>query len=267
MSKAKWVSNYAKYIVNELRDRKNRVGRKLDIDDKLAVLCRTLLETVYDAANPLLTLKVKRSDDAKVFPLINIKKAGDVGLDLPTVLPYKEHFSKPIDRCAYMDGFTFDNDKTDIEIDRDMRQEWSIAPGESIKIPTGIHIELPEGYWASIEARSSTSQQKLIVPKGVIDEGYRGELFATLINVGNETIPIRHGDRFVQLIIHKRHSSNLIVADVDELSPSERGSSGFGSTGQSEVGQKSWTHTRMYYNSLDDEGNEIAHGTYNIEEE
>lgn len=144
-------------------------------------------------------LKVKRTEAAKRFPLMKVAKYGDVGYDLPACLP-----DGPI----------------------------VIEPQTRGIIPTGIHLELPSGYWASIEARSSTSKQMLICPKGVIDEGYRGELFAVLINVGKEPVIINDGDRYVQLIPHKRVSKEIIVQEVDELSPSERGDSGFGSTGR-----------------------------------
>jgi dUTP pyrophosphatase len=145
------------------------------------------------------TLKVKRTEEAKRFPLMKIAKYGDVGYDLPACLP---------------------------------NGSITIEPHTRGIIPTGIHLEIPHGYWASIEARSSTSKQMLICPKGVIDEGYRGELFAVLINVGNEPVVINDGDRYVQLILHERLSSEFLIREVDELTPSERGDSGFGSTGR-----------------------------------
>lgn len=149
-----------------------------------------------------LVLKVKRNESAKRFPLLGIKKAGDVGLDVCCTL------DKYTDKCV------------------------KVRPGERFLLPTGIRLEIPEGYWASIEARSSTSKRSLIVPKGVIDEGYRGELFAQIINVGTEDVIIEDGDRLVQIIMHKRHIDNFIIDEVDELSNSERGESGFGSTGR-----------------------------------
>ena len=130
---------------------------------------------------------------------MKLAKHGDVGYDLPACLP---------------DG------------------SITIEPQTRGIIPTGIHLEIPIGYWASIEARSSTSKQMLICPKGVIDEGYRGELFAVLINVGKEPVIINDGDRYVQLIIHERVSHTATIMEVNELSPSERGDSGFGSTGR-----------------------------------
>lgn len=144
-------------------------------------------------------LKVKRSKEAKEFPLISHAKDGDVGYDLHAILP----------------------DKAPL---------W-IMPHCRGVIPTGIFLEIPHGYWASIEARSSTSKKMLMCPKGVIDEGYRGELFAVLLNVGDTPVCINHGDRYVQLILHRRHE--MEIEEVDELAPSERGDTGFGSSGQS----------------------------------
>ncbi len=146
-------------------------------------------------------LKVLRSEEAKRFPMIGTKKAGDVGIDLPCIL----------------------------------KEDMTIMPGDRFLIPTGIKLEIPEGYWASIEARSSTSKQSLIVPKGIIDEGYRGELFAQIINVGNSPVIIHDGDRLVQLLIHKREIKDLTIWEVNNISPSERGETGFGSTGQSAI--------------------------------
>ena len=144
-----------------------------------------------------------RSRSAKRFPMLSIAKKGDVGLDLACTLDGQEY------------GGTF-----------------TVNPGERRLLPTGIRIELPEGYWASIEARSSTSKLGLIVPKGVIDEGYRGEMFAQIMNVGNEPVTIHDGDRIIQLILHKRHIKDFNIIEVDELSASERGEAGFGSTGR-----------------------------------
>lgn len=148
-------------------------------------------------------LKVKRGELAKEFPNLKVAKPGDVGLDVPVALP--------------------DNGSI------------TINPGERHLLPTDIKLEIPEGYWVAVEARSSTSKQSLIVPKGVIDEGYRGEIFAQIINVGTKPVEIHHGDRLVQLILHKNETNDLVVEEVDELSPSERGESGFGSSGKSAI--------------------------------
>lgn len=176
-------------------------------------------------------LKVKRSEEAKEFPMLAIKKYGDVGLDLATVLPLVNGWERRYE--IYHEACTRNKEKPNALFVNELLHGFvTVGPCNRYLVPTGIKIEIPEGYWASIEARSSTSQQMLIVPKGVIDEGYRGELFAQVLNVGTEPVRIYHGDRLVQLILHKREIANFTIEEVDELSESERGETGFGSTGK-----------------------------------
>lgn len=175
-------------------------------------------------------LRIKRSKEAKQFPLLHIAKDGDVGLDIPACLPINH------DRFQHeLDDLKLSLIKGKITLDNYYAMAYEkivINPGCRATIPTGIFLEIPKGYWASIEARSSTSKSMIEVPKGVIDEGYRGELFAVLLNVGHEPITIHHGDRWVQLIMHERVIGKMDIEEVDELSPSQRGNSGFGSTGR-----------------------------------
>lgn len=179
-----------------------------------------------------LVLKVKRDELAKEFKMLAIAKDGDVGLDIPTVLPYKDNWEDEVRK--YTDLCTSMGEVPDDTLVSELSHGYvEIKPGERHLIPTGIKLEIPEGYWASIEARSSTSKQSLIVPKGVIDEGYRGELFAQILNVGNKPVIIHHGDRLIQLILHKREIANFTIEEVDKLSASSRGESGFGSSGRS----------------------------------
>jgi dUTP pyrophosphatase len=185
--------------------------------------------------NEKVTLRVKRTDDAKKFPMIAIKKGGDVGFDLPAIFPYRPEFADVDAQTEFVDILLKNPDNTIQQAEAEMRESRIVHPGERVVIPTGIFLDIPYGYWASIEARSSTSKKMLIVPKGVIDEGYRGELFAVLLNVGSEPVMIYHGDRYVQLIIHKRENRVVEVVETEELSPSERGATGFGSTGQNEA--------------------------------
>ena len=182
----------------------------------------------------MLQLKVKRGELAKEFELLHIAKAGDVGLDIPIALPYKEGHDEVVKN--YVRECIDIGDTPNKEYINELEHGVIVInPGERQLLPTDIKIEIPEGYWASIEARSSTSKQSLIVPKGVIDEGYRGELFAQIINVGKNPVTIHHGDRLIQLIMHERVVKDFDIIEVDELSESERGESGFGSSGQSAI--------------------------------
>ena len=181
-----------------------------------------------------LKLKVLRGELAKEFPPLKIAKAGDVAFDIPIAFPYREGFEEKV--AEYLEDCRDADEEPDMNFINDLKHgTHTIKPGERYLAPTDIKIELPKGYWASIEARSSTSKQSLIVPKGVIDEGYRGELFAQLINVGKRPVTIHHGDRLIQLILHERVVEKFEVEEVDKLSESERGETGFGSSGKSVI--------------------------------
>lgn len=177
-------------------------------------------------------LKVKRGELAKEFDLLKIAKAGDVGLDVPVALPYVDGWNEKLHEY-YKECGDFDPDP--VKVNEIKHGLIIIRPGERVLLPTDIKLEIPEGYWVAVEARSSTSKRSLIVPKGVIDTGYRGEIFAQIINVGREKVFVRHGDRLVQLILHKNETDKLMIEEVDELSASERGESGFGSSGKSAI--------------------------------
>lgn len=97
-------------------------------------------------------------------------------------------------------------------------------------IPTGIAIELPPGYEAQVRPRSGLAMQGVMVALGTIDADYRGEVLVTMYVYGSrQTFGIRNGDRIAQLVINRLPS--VTVEQVDQLSDTERGSGGFGSTG------------------------------------
>ncbi len=99
-------------------------------------------------------------------------------------------------------------------------------------VPCGIRIELPEGYWARITGRSSTIRKRhLHIAEGIIDNGYRGELFCAAWNLGDEPVRIGRGERIAQLIPFKLERPEMKLVEVDELGESDRGEAGFGSTG------------------------------------
>lgn len=105
-----------------------------------------------------------------------------------------------------------------------------LAPGEACDLATGLRIELPVGYWARITGRSSTMRKRgLLVNEGIIDNGYRGELYVFVKNLNGHDAFISPGDRLAQLILHALVTPEIKV--VDELAPSHRGEAGFGSSG------------------------------------
>ncbi len=107
-----------------------------------------------------------------------------------------------------------------------------LDPGERRLIPTGISIELPEGYEAQIRARSGLSVKHgigLVNGVGTIDSDYRGEIKVALINWGEEPFVVNDGDRIAQMIVAKYKTVEWELSD--ELDESSRGEGGFGHTG------------------------------------
>lgn len=107
-----------------------------------------------------------------------------------------------------------------------------LQPNQSIKVSTGIAVEIPEDYWMDIRPRSSAGIKKDLVLKnttGVIDSDYRGEIFLFIKNIGDIPVEIENGERIAQAIILPNYEVNYI--EVEELSETNRGDGGFGSTG------------------------------------
>ncbi len=100
-------------------------------------------------------------------------------------------------------------------------------------IPTGLFIELPEGYEAQIRPRSGLALNEglgLLNSPGTLDADYRGELGVIVVNLSNNMITIEDGERICQMVINKVEQAEWI--EVNELSDSERGDGGFGHTGK-----------------------------------
>jgi dUTP pyrophosphatase len=108
-----------------------------------------------------------------------------------------------------------------------------INPGEAKLVPTNFILEIPTGYEGQIRPRSGLAlKHKITVlnSPGTIDSDYRGEVKVLLINHGSEDFEIKFGDRVAQLIISKCETAELIISK--NLSGTERGSGGYGSTGK-----------------------------------
>ena len=108
-----------------------------------------------------------------------------------------------------------------------------IRPGEVADVPTGIHVEMPDGVWAMITGRSSTIRKRgLLVTTGIIDNGYRGELFYAVLNPSNQAHPVKRGDRLAQLIFFPLiEFERWHLTFRTDLTSTPRGVEGFGSTG------------------------------------
>ena len=99
-------------------------------------------------------------------------------------------------------------------------------------VPTGLFIELPEGYEAQIRPRSGLAAKKgigLVNSPGTIDADYRGEIGVIVVNLSNEDFTIEKGERIAQMVIAKHEVASW--QEVESLNESGRGSGGFGSTG------------------------------------
>ena len=109
----------------------------------------------------------------------------------------------------------------------------TIAPGQTVFVPTGIAMEVPKGCAGLVYARSSMGAKRGLAPAnkvGVIDSDYRGEFFVALHNHGSEPQQVGHGERIAQLLITPVFTPGFV--EVAELSDTQRGSGGFGSTGK-----------------------------------
>lgn len=116
----------------------------------------------------------------------------------------------------------------------DIKEEISFFPGETIMIPTGISIEIPEGYVGLVFARSGLAFKRGLAPAnkvGVIDSDYRGEIKVALHCHGGDGVKsIEPGERIAQLVILPYVKAEF--EEADSLDDTERGLGGFGSTGR-----------------------------------
>ena len=138
------------------------------------------------------TLKVKKLRSDAFLPVR--KREGDAGLDLYSV------------------------------------EEVVLKPNEWVAVPTGIAVEIPKGHFGLIKDRSGLAlKHALHCLAGVVDENYRGEVKVVLINLGREEVKLPKGTRIAQLLIVPY--LRVEVEEVEELSDTERGEKGFGSSG------------------------------------
>lgn len=119
-----------------------------------------------------------------------------------------------------------------MDLRADIESDVTLAPFERKLIPTGLYIELPQGYEAQIRPRSGMAYKKgLSCPNtpGTIDSDYRGEIKVILINLSTEEQTIAPSERIAQMVIAKYEQITWQTAE--SLEDSERGAGGFGSTG------------------------------------
>lgn len=120
-----------------------------------------------------------------------------------------------------------------MDIRANIEEPIVLKPLERKLIPTGLFIELPEGYEAQIRPRSGLALNEglgLLNSPGTIDADYRGEIGVIAVNLSNNVIQIEDGERICQMVIQKVEQAEWIETEI--LEDTERGAGGFGHTGK-----------------------------------
>ena len=146
------------------------------------------------------TMRVQRLPHGQGLPLPAYQSAHAAGLDLVAAVPRQEPVKLP--------------------------------PGARALVPTGFVLELPHRYEAQVRPRSGLALKHgvtVLNSPGTIDSDYRGEVMVLLVNLGGETFLVQRGDRIAQLVIAPVAQVEIVAVEV--LDATERGESGFGSTG------------------------------------
>lgn len=121
----------------------------------------------------------------------------------------------------------------DAGFDLRSRIDCEVLPNNRLIIPTGLVFEIPYGCEGQVRSRSGLAAKygiKVLNSPGTLDHGYRGEVMVILHNTGTEVFPVKKGDRIAQLVVARVELVELVHTE-GELSSSERGTGGIGSTG------------------------------------
>ena len=147
-------------------------------------------------------IRIERMEHATDLPLPAYATPGAAGMDLHAALP----------------------------------EDFTLSPGERTRMPTGLKIALPHGYEAQVRPRSGLAAKQGVTclnTPGTIDADYRGEIQVILINLGQEPVTFKRGDRIAQMVIAPVTLAEWDEGPVEE--DTERGAGGFGHTGVSKV--------------------------------
>ncbi len=146
----------------------------------------------------MVTIKLKKLDNAKDLPMPCYMTAGSSGMDI----------------CANIDSSV------------------TVKPGEWTAISTGLFVSVPNGYELQIRPRSGLAAKHgvtILNSPGTIDSDYRGEIKVLLINHGKKDYRVNRGDRIAQMVLST--VPEIIIEETDSLPPSKRDDGGFGHTG------------------------------------
>lgn len=175
----------------------------------LGVQVHKELEDIITPTKPIVKFKL-----AKDGRLPELAKEDDAGYDCYA------HFDRESELKIF--NGKYNNEDTSITIFNQGR----------ILIPLGFRVEVPKGYRLSVVPRSGLAIKNgitILNAPGTIDSGYRGDVCAIVINTSFEPVVIKHGERICQCYLEKNYSMEQVI--VEELSTSDRGDKGFGSTG------------------------------------
>ena len=124
------------------------------------------------------------------------------------------------------------NGSSGMDLSANIEKQIKIEPGKTSIIPTGISVSIPKNFEIQIRSRSglaAKSQISVLNSPGTVDADYRGELKVILINLGNKTFVVERGARIAQMVLCPIVKAKL--KETDSLDDTDRGASGFGSTG------------------------------------
>jgi len=119
-----------------------------------------------------------------------------------------------------------------LDLRADLEQSLMLKPLERVLVPTGLYIELPEGYEAQVRPRSGLAIKhgiSLVNTPGTIDPDYRGEIKVILVNLSDMPFTLEPGERIAQMVIAR--FEHISWNEVETLSETIRGEGGFGHTG------------------------------------
>ena len=103
----------------------------------------------------------------------------------------------------------------------------------SVVIDTGVHVELPHGYYGKVESKSGLNvRQGIVSCGGIIDDGYTGSIVVKLYNFSGKKYIFAPGDKIAQLVVQPYAAPEMYLVSLNEFAETERGSGGFGSTGR-----------------------------------
>jgi dUTP pyrophosphatase len=120
-----------------------------------------------------------------------------------------------------------------MDLRANLEQPITLKPLERSLVPTGLYIQLPEGYEAQIRPRSGLAIKhgiSIVNAPGTIDADYRGEIGVILVNLSNQDFTVHDGERICQMVIAQH--ARVEWEPVDALDETERGAGGFGHTGK-----------------------------------